>query len=66
MCALQSSLLCLVTSHDAAGSGQIGFYEDEGTLGDEQIGLVVPSQVAHCQICSSHVNAHATRKAALA
>ena len=66
MSALQSSLLCLVTSHDAAGSGQFGITKIEGTLGDEQIGLGVPSQVAHCQICSNHVNGDATRKVVLA
>ena len=42
------------------------YCEDEGTLEDEQIGLEVPSQAAHCPTCSSHVNGRATRKVALA
>ena len=66
MSALKSSLLCLLTTHDAAGSGQIGIAKMKGTPEDEQIGLEVPSQAARCQTYSSHVNGHASRKVALA
>ena len=60
--ALKSSLLCLLTTHDAAGSRQIGGSEDGETQGNERIGLEVPSRALRCQTCSSHVNPHATRK----
>ena len=66
MSALKSSLLCLVTSHDAARSGQIGITKMKEHQGDGQIGPEVPSQAAYCQTCSSHVNGHATHKGALA
>ena len=68
LCHVCAQIFFVVLAHNAKHCWvrADGYCEDEGTPEDEQIGLEVPSQEAHCQICSSHVNGHATRKVALA
>ena len=66
MSALKSSLLCLLTSHDTAGTGYIGVTKVEETQEGEQTDPGDQGQAQHCQVCSSHANPHAIHMGAWA